>query len=310
MTAALEQAAQDYVTVRRSFGYQLHGHDRLLSDFCAWLGRAGLDTVTIDAAANWAISPGRSDAWHAERLSVVRGFAAYLRAMDPGCEVPPRDAIPAGHHRVPPHIYTQNEISALMAQARRMTPPLRAATFETLIGLLTVTGMRSGEALRLDRSDVDLAAGTVTILATKFNKSRTLAIHPTTTAALAAYADLRDRRSPRPCTTSFFVSNRGNRLSHSSLYVGFGQLLNQAGITPPVGSRRRRPRPHDLRHRFAVATLLEWYQSDQDVQALLPSLSAWLGHAQPKDTYWYLSAVPELLTLASERAHNRRSQQR
>ena len=310
MTATLEQAAEDYVTIRRSFGYKLHGHDLLLADFCAWLDQAGLDRVTVDAAVTWAVSPAKSDAWHAERLRVVRGFAAYLRALDPRCEVPPRDAIPTGRRRMPPHIYSRGEIGALMVQARLMSPPLRAATFETLIGLLAVTGMRSGEALRLDRNDVDVEAGTVMILATKFNKSRMLAIHPTTLAALATYADVRDRRWPQPRTPSFFVSNRGARLSCSSLYAGFAQLLNQAGLVPPTGSRRRRPRPHDLRHSFAVATLLEWYQSDQDVGPLLPSLSAWLGHAKPKDTYWYLSAVPELLTAASERAYTRRSQQR
>jgi integrase/recombinase XerD len=144
MTATpLAQAAQDYVAIRRSFGYKLLGHDRLLADFCAWLDRARLDTVTVDAAAAWAVSPGASDSWHAERLSVVRGFAAYLRALDPRCVVPPRDVIPAGHRRVPPHIYSQGEIDALMAEARRLSPPLRAATFETLIGLLAVTGMFS-----------------------------------------------------------------------------------------------------------------------------------------------------------------------
>ena len=148
---------------------------------------------------------------------------------------------PRAPRRVPPHIYTPHEIGALMAQARLMSPPLRAATFETLIGLLAVTGMRSGEALRLDRNDVDLEAATIMILATKFNKSRMLAIHPTTLAALAAYADVRDRRWPQPRTTSFFVSNRGARLSCSSLYAGFAQLLNQAGLVPPTGSRRPAP---------------------------------------------------------------------
>ena len=149
MTAALEQAAQGYIVIRRSFGYKLHRHDKLLADFCAWLDRAGLDTVTVDAAVAWAVSPGRSDAWHAERLSVVRGLAAYLRAVDPAVEVPARDAVPLRRRRTPPHIYSQDEIDALMAQARLLSPRLRAATFETLIGLLAVTGMRSGEALRL-----------------------------------------------------------------------------------------------------------------------------------------------------------------
>jgi integrase/recombinase XerD len=305
----LEQAAFDYLALRRAFGYKLVDHDRLLADFCASLEHAGLDTVTVDAALTWAVSPGRSDAWHALRLTVVRGFARYLHALDPSCEVPPPGVFATAPRRLPPHIYTPHEIAALMAEARLMSPPLRAATFETLIGLMAVTGMRSGEARRLDCGDVDLPAGTIAILATKFNKSRVLAIHPTTAAALAAYAELRDQRWPVPSTTSLFVSGRGARLSHSSLNEGFAELVDRAGLVPPAGSRARRPRPHDLRHSFAVATLLEWYEADRDVQALMPSLSAWLGHARPKDTYWYLSAVPELLSAASERANSRRSQQ-
>lgn len=311
MTATtLSQAAQDYVTLRRAFGYKLAGHDRLLADFCAWLDRAGLDTVTTEAAAAWAVQPGAGSSWHAERLAVVRGFARHLHALDPRCEVPPRHVLAAGGRRVPPHIYSTEQVDALMAQARLLAPPLRAATFETLVGLLAVTGMRSGEALRLDRGDVDLGTGAVRILATKFNKSRELALHATTVTALAGYVELRDRRWPQPLTTSFFVSNSGRRLSPSSLYKAFGQLLAHAGVAPPANSRGRRPRPHDLRHSFAVTTLLEWYRTGQDVQALLPSLSAFLGHAQPKDTYWYLSAVPELLAAASERAQARRGRPR
>lgn len=310
MSVSLEQAALDYVAMRRSFGYKLHGHDRLLADFCARLSCAGLKAVTVDAAAAWAVAPARSDAWHAERLSVVRGFATYLRGLDHRSEVPPRDVIGRLRRRVPPHIYTDDEIGALMAQARDLAPPLRAATFETLIGLLAVTGMRSGEALRLNSDDLDLTTGTMAIVATKFNKSRIVVAHPTTRAALARYAALRDERWPLRPDAAFFVSNSGARLSPSSLYAGFGQLLDQTGLTPPPGARRRRPRPHDLRHSFAVATMLDWYRADRDVAALLPSLSAWLGHAQPKDTYWYLSAVPELLAVASDRAQTRRTHRR
>lgn len=310
MTAtALERAAKDYIDIRRSFGYKLIGRDRLLANFCGWLDRAGLDTVTTQAAAEWAVSTGAGDSWHAERLCVVRGFAKHLCAVDPRCEVPPRDVIPAGHHRVPPHIYSSEEIEVLMTQARLLSPRLRAATFETLLGLLVVTGMRSGEALRLNRSDLDLEAGTVKIVATKFNKSRELAVHATTVAALADYTAVRDSCWPQPRTTSFFVSNSGRRLSSSSLYAAFTPLLNRAGLNPPAGSRGRRPRPHDFRHSLAVATLIDWYRTGRDVQALLPSLSAYLGHATPSATYWYLSAVPELLAAASERAQQCRNQQ-
>jgi len=308
MTATpLGQAAEEYIAVRRSFGYKLRYHDRLLADFCSWLERAGAHTVSTDAAVSWAVAPRASDSWHAERLSAVRGFATYLHVFDPCCEVPPRDLLPAGHRRVPPHIYSPQEIDALTTQARLLSPPLRAATFDTLIGLLAVTGMRPGEALRLNRADVDLETGTIKVVATKFNKDRQLALHATTTAALASYAELRERCWPQPATTSFFVSNTGRRLSHSSLLATFSRLLDRGGLGPPAGSRGRHPRPMDIRHTFAVATLLDAYRKDQDVQALLPSLSSWLGHSRPSATYWYLSAVPELLAEASQRTQRRRA---
>lgn len=180
----LARAAEDYVAMRRSFGYKLHGHDRLLADFCAWLERGGLDTVTIDAAAAWAVEPQASASWHAERLRAVRGFATYLHALDARCQVPPRDLLPAGHRRVPPHIYSPEQLDDLTAQARLLRPPLRAATFETLLGLLVVTGIRSGEALRLNRDDLDPEAGTATVVASKFNRSRQLAVHSSTVHAL------------------------------------------------------------------------------------------------------------------------------
>ena len=181
MTApSLQQAADDYLVLRRSFGYRLGGHDRPLADFVTYLDGAGLDTVTVEAALAWAVQPAATPLRHAQRLSIARGFAAYLHSLDPRSEVPPRDLLPAGYRWVPPHIYTTDEIAELMAQSRRLRPPLRAATMETIIGLLVVTGMRSGETVRLDRGDVDLDAGRVRVIATKFNTSRELALHPTT----------------------------------------------------------------------------------------------------------------------------------
>jgi integrase len=303
----LQHAAEDYLALRRAFGYRLWGHDGPLSDFVKYLHRSGLDTVTVESALAWAVKPVATPLRHAQRLSIARGFATYLRALDPRCEVPPRDLLPEGRRRVPPHIYSADEIAELMAQARRLRPPLRAATLETVIGLLVVTGMRSGEAVRLDRGDVDLDAGRLRIIATKFGKSRELALHPTTVEALAGYGRLRDRRWPRAATVGFFVSGTGRRLSHRSLNQTFAELVRRAGLEPPPESRARRPRPHDARHSFAVATLLRWHRTGQDVQALLPVLSAQLGHVDPASTYWYLTAVPELLAVASERVHAARA---
>jgi len=272
LNPTLQDAAEDYLALRRSFGYRLRGHDVPLADFVRHLDQAGLDTVTLESAMAWAVEPVVSPLRHAQRLSIARGFATYLHALDPRCEVPPRGLLPEGRRRVPPHIYTADEIAELMAQSRSLQPPLRSATLETVIGLLVVTGMRSGEAVRLDRGDVDLVAGRVSIIATKFNKSRVLALQPTTVQALEGYGRLRDRRWPRPATVGFFVSSTGRRLSQSS-----------------------------LEQTFAVATLIRWHRTGRDVQALLPALSAQLGHVDPASTYWYLTAVPQLLALASQR---------
>ena len=303
----LQHAAEDYLVLRRFFGYRLGGYDGPLADFVSYLGRTGLDTVTVESALAWAVASAASPLRHAQRLSIARGFATYLHSLDPRCEVPPRDLLPEGRRRVPPHIYGEDEIAELIVQSRRLQPVLRAATIETVIGLLVVTGMRSGEAVRLNRSDIDLAAGRVRIIKTKFNKSRELALHPTAVEALKGYARLRDCHWPGATTTGFFVSSTGRRLSQSSLEHTFAELVRRAGLQPPAGSRARRPRPHDVRHTYAVATLIRWHRTGQDVQALLPALSAQLGHVDPASTYWYLTAVPELLALASERVHAERT---
>jgi integrase/recombinase XerD len=308
MTAIVfSKAAEDYLVLRRSFGYRLTGHDGPLFDFVGYLDRAGLDTVTVEAAVAWAVGSEATPLRHAQRLSIARGFATYLQALDPRGEVPPRDLLPEGRRRVPPHIYTARQIGELMAQSRGLRPPLRAATLETIIGLLAVTGVRSGEAIRLDRGDVDLDTGRLRVIATKFNKSRELALHPSTIEAMQHYVRLRDRRWPLPTTAGFFVSSTGRRLAQSSLDSTFAQLVAQAGLQPPPGSRARRPRLHDLRHSLAVATLLRWHRAGADVQALLPALSAQLGHNDPSSTYWYMTGVPELFCVVSERVQAART---
>ena len=306
----LAQAARDYLVLRRSFGYRLAGHDRPLADLVEHLEHAGLDTMTVESTLAWAVQPTATPLRHAQRLSIARGFATYLHSLDPRCEVPPRDLLPEGRRRVPPHIYDAQEINELMSQSRQLRPALRAATLETVLGLLVVTGMRSGEAVRLKRGDVNLDNGRLRIIATKFNKSRELALHPTTVEALADYGRLRDRRFPRSATVGFFVSSTGQRLSQGSLNGSFAELVRRAGLEPPTGSRARRPRLTDLRHSFAVATVIRWHRTGQDVQALLPALSAQLGHVDPASTYWYLTAVPELLALVSERVQAAREASR
>jgi integrase/recombinase XerD len=299
----IRAAAEDYLAIRRSLGFKLGTQGRILMDFVAYLEREGMDTVSTEAAVEWATTPsGASALWHAMRLGVARRFAAHLRLLDPGCEVPPPDLLPERHRRLPPHLFSAQDIAALMTQARRLHPGFRAATAETAIGLLAVTGLRAGELVRLNRGDVDFTAGALAVSATKFGKSRVLALHDTTVAALRGYAIVRDQRWPHTCSPAFFMSVKGNRLSQSALNATFTVLARAAGLEPAPASRGRRPTPHGLRHSFAVTSLIDWYHAGDDVQARLPALSAYMGHAQPKDTYWYLSAVPELLALASDRA--------
>jgi integrase len=299
----IRTAAEDYLAIRRSLGFKLRTQGQVLMDFVAHLEHKGTETVTTEVAVEWATKPsGASPLWHAMRLGVARRFAAHLQLLDPGCEVPPPDLLPERHLRLPPRLFSADDIAALMAQARRLRPGFRAATAETVIGLLSVTAMRAGELVRLNRGDVDLTAGTLAVSATKFNKSRVLALHDTTVEALRAYAILRDQRWPGTCSPAFFMSIKGNRLSQSALNATFTILARAAELEPGPTSRARRPSPHGLRHSFAVTTLIDWYRADDDVQARLPALSAFMGHTQPKDTYWYLSAAPELLALASDRA--------
>jgi len=305
--STLRTAADDYLAIRRSLGFKLRMQGRLLMDFVDYLEQAQSETVTTDAAVEWATQPtGASPEWHAARLGVARRFATHLCFLDPRCEVPPRDVLPERHRRLPPYIYSADDIAALMEKARQLRPAQRAVTHETVIGLLAVTGMRSGEVIRLNRGDVDLVAATLRVIDTKFGKSRELSLQATTVNALETYARLRDECWPGRSSPSFFLSSRGKRMSQSTLNSTFFQLVRAAGLEPDPTSMARRPRPHDLRHTFAVTTLVAWYRADEDVGARLPALSAFMGHVEPKDTYWYFSAVPELMALASERVQRRK----
>jgi integrase/recombinase XerD len=306
--SALAAAVEDYLAVRRTLGFTLRDDHWLLADFVAQLEAAGLDTITTEAAVAWATQPAdASPSWHAKRLGCVRRFAVHLHALDARCEVPPHGLLPCRARRARPHLYSDDEVTALIDQARRLVPRLRAATFETLIGLLAVTGMRPGEALRLNRGHVDLDNGVLRVLDSKFHHSRELPLHPTTVEALAAYSRLINRVGPQPARPSFFISITGSRLRHGDLNQTFVRLLRGAGLEPPAESGRPRPRPHDLRHSFAVRSVISWYRADADVQALLPSLSTYLGHLDPAATYWYLSATPELMALAARRAGQQRA---
>ncbi len=244
---ALDRAVEDYLALRRSLGYKLRQEEQLLASLASCLQSRGLDRVTVAAALGWATQPEHANrAWHAKRLSAVRGFAAYLATINPASEVLPRGLLPGRASRPAPYLYSPQQVRALMVAASRLACPLRAVTFETFIGLMAATGMRTGEAMALDRADVGLSEGELTIRSSKLGKSRLLPLHPTTTAALARYAVRRDQLCPQPATPAFFLSGAGTRLNHTNASTTFAGLLAAAGITTGTGTRR--PRLYDLRH--------------------------------------------------------------
>jgi integrase len=300
--SALSQTAADYLRLRRALGHKLDNAGRLLPRFVAYLEAVGAETITLEAALAWAQQPelhhASTTVW-AQRMTVARGFARHLAGIDPRTQVPPVSMLPYHKHRRLPYLYSLADIASLMSEAGRTIPsPLRAATFATLIGLLAVTGMRIGEAIRLDRSDIDWDEGLVVVRASKFGKSRAVPLQTSTVAALADYAQRRDRLQPAPRASSFFVSATGKRLIYTDVRDVFHQLVSGAGIGAESAIR---PRIHDLRHSFAVRTLVDWYRNGENVHARLPWLATYLGHREPRFTYWYLSASPELLALAASR---------
>ena len=283
----LRAALGDYLAVRRSLGFKLTRDGLLLEQFVTFCEQAGAARVTRELAVAWVTSPAKaSPSWLRMRLGVVRGFASWLQAADPVTEVPERGWLPPVR-RTNPYLYTDFEIAALMQAARRARWPLSAATYETLIGLLAVTGMRIGEAIRLDRDDVSFNDGIVTIRDSKFAKSRQLVVHPTTVSALRSYLNKRAALSPTPSEPALFVHPAGNRIVYTSVSPMFCALVRRAGLT--ARSAQCRPTIHGLRHTFAVNTVIGWYRQGLDVQARLPVLSAWMGHADPKWSYWYYS---------------------
>lgn len=297
--SALRQAVLDYLTLRRSLGYKLKHYDRKLFDFVAYLERTGKSVITVAAVADWVcLSAGASVRTRIIRLSVVRNFAMYVRALEPRTEVPSPALLPNPNRRPTPRLYKQDEILALTNAARELPGPLMGETYATLIGLLAVTGMRLGEAVNLDRSDINEHDGLLVIRHAKFGKSREIPLHQTTVAALHAYAAKRDMVIPRPRSPSFFLSQRGTRPFNANIDGVFPRLLRRTGLPDQA---RHRLRIHELRHTFAVQTFIDWYKAGANVQALVPILSTYLGHVNPSNTYWYLTAVPELVCIVAER---------
>jgi integrase len=302
----LQQALEDYLKVRRALGYDFQTQERYLRNFLAFMDDERASHITTDLALRWAKRPADAEpATWAKRLSYVRHFAAWYCARDRRTEIPPEGLIPSTYRRKPPYIYSDKEIVSLVQAARDLPPSkgLRGHTFSTIFGLLAVTGMRISEVVALDRHQVDLEEGLLTIQRTKFGKSRVVPLHPSTSDALKDYAAGRDSLFPVTTTRAFFLSDRGTRVTQCATRYNFAKVSGQVGLRAPVENHRHGhgPRLHDMRHRFAAQTLIDWYRAELDVEREMPKLSAYLGHVHVKDTYWYIEAVPELLQLATER---------
>lgn len=310
--SAIRDALAQYVSLRRALGTQLKEPARTRAHFMEFLEAEGAEFITSELALRWAMQPQRVQrATWARRLSMVRRFAAWLSTIDARTETPPRRLLAARRRRNKPHIFTEPESGRLMAEAGQLASPtgLRALTYTTLIGLLTATGLRPGEALALDGSDVDLENGILAIRQTKFGKSRFVPIVDSTRAALLDYAKQRDELCPRRRTEAFLVSERGDRLQCCTARRTFARISCAVGLRTMTGSRRvgRGPRLQDFRHCFATRKLIEWYRAGLDVGRELPKRATYLGHVDVSHTYWYLEAVPELLQLATERLGRRQS---
>jgi len=300
----LSEHVDDYLRLRRALGYKLERHERLLPQLVAYLEAAGAATITSELQIAWARQPTGAQPRHwAARLAIARGFAAYLQTIAPATEVPPAEMFAVRYRRPTPYLWSEDDIRRLLEAASALRPPLRAASYEALFGLLAVTGMRVGEAIALDLDDVDLERGVVTISeqTAKLERARLVPLHPTTVEALEHYVRTRQRLCPGPRPRAFFLSAAATRIDRSAV----SRTLRGITIALGLRSETARPRAHDLRHGFAVSTLLDWQRSGIPIDEQIATLSTYLGHVSPADTYWYLTATPELMGAAAERLDRR-----
>jgi integrase/recombinase XerD len=303
----LRQAAEEYLTMRRSLGYKLQAAGKSLLAFVTFMEQRRASYITQSLALAWAKQPSDvlPSEW-ARRLSCVRSFARHRSATDPRTQIPPAGLLPYRPKRAQPYMYSDEEIKELLRAALKLPAKhgLRPWTYHCLFGLLSVTGLRVSEAQNLELQDVDVRASVLTIRGAKFGKSRLVPLHPSTRKVLVHYMARREQVwANRPVSSYLFVSGWGNRLDGGDIRRTFYTVSRQIGLRGP--SDCHGPRLHDLRHGFASKTLLRWYRAGEDAERRLPILSAYLGHVHWSDTFWYLSALPELMHEAMSRLEQR-----
>jgi integrase/recombinase XerD len=307
--STLSKELDRYLTIRRSLGYDLGTAERILRRFIAFAENEGTDIISTDLFLRWREAFGHANrqTW-SRRLGMVRLFAQWLHSIDQKHEVPPQALIPDRYRRSRPYIYSDEEIRRIVEAATELPSinGIRALTCSTLFGLIAVTGLRVSEAISLDVADVDLEAGLITLRRGKLGKERLLPVSDSTTARLVAYARERDRLLGAP-PEPFFVSDHGERITDCGARYNFAAVCQSIGLRPPEKFNRHGhgPRIHDLRHTFAVRTLVNWYRTGKNPAEEMIKLTTYLGHACPSHTYWYIEAVPELLDLASRRVERK-----
>ena len=298
----------DYLSLRRSLGYKLVSEGKLLNTFVCYLDRNSLDYVTIETSLSWAKKSvsTRPCRW-GRRLSIIRGFAGYLLTLDQRTEVPPVDLLPTQHRRPTPFLLTMKDIEKLLYGTinRPNTPEMLRRSLYCIYGLLVVTGLRISEALKLRDQDIDFEGGVITVECSKFGKSRLVPLHPTTIGALQSYQEIR-KKALNNSMNHFFANQHGKPIGYDSVRYHFKKIFKSIGLADQPG--KIQPTLHDLRHFFAISTIRRWYESGEDVQAKLPIFSTFLGHVETRNTYWYISACPDLMMAAAHRLENRRGE--
>ncbi len=299
---SLRDTLVDYLALRRALGYKLVEDGRVLEHFVAFVEQAGSSHITTEIALHWATQSSKASPVHqAHQLSRVRLFAEYLSGIDPQTQIPPRGLLQGHYQRRAPYIYSEHQIYSLVTAAGQLPSAtgLRACTYATLLGLLAVTGLRIGEAIALDTDDVNLGEQVLLVRQSKFGKDRLVPIHQTTVEVLGDYVAMCGRCHPHSSSRALFLAERGTRVTDCMARQTFILLSQRIGLRAPEDHHG--PRLHDLRHTFAVRTVQHWYREGLDIDAQMPRLATFLGHGHVSDTYWYLSAVPQLMALAGAR---------
>lgn len=274
---SLRDGLEAYLTQRQNLGFKFQKQSVRLFQFVEFMEKRKASNITIPLAMEWATrSPGHLPMWSIN-MTDVRGFSKYLNAIDSRHEVPPVGLIPPSGH-CKPYLYKKKDITRLLAEAKALPPVkgLRRWTYQCLIGLLSVTGMRISEAVALTRTDVDLKNGILTIKNSKSGQSRLIPLHRSTTKILEQYSLKRDKHMTTSRSEYFFVAEKGGKLWPANIYPIFNQLCEKIGLEGTTASSR--PRLIDFRHSFAVATILRWYRNGQNVENRLPALSTFMGH--------------------------------